>query len=556
MTTAPPRPWRVVARAWLPPLLIVLAAMFAWRWSGAGSGDAVLPGAAERTAAVLRSFASPDLSVQTLQWCGALAIETAAVALWGTAIGAFAGLGLALLASDRLAAASRIGLRPRATTRIRVEFVRTGLDALRAIPDFAWALLTLVFVGPGPVTGAIAIAISVTGLLGKIYSQLLDAAPPEATQTIDGTGASTLTRALWGHLVVNAGPLLSYTLLRLECSLRNASVIGIVGGGGLGAALFEELGFARYDRVATVLITLLLLTAGADRGAKALLARLRRREGTGTHSTRRRMFAGLAVALLGAAIVLGPAARAAVVELSRIDLEFLRQSAATITELDLGADRLTALASDTLVVVAIALLATLGAGLGAVGLGWLIPRHPDPLGRGGRRRPLHHALVAAADTVALVARAIPDVVWLLLLGIALRTGVLAAILAILVHSFGLLARLCAEAIDDAPAPARHTSAAAIVGFGWLVWPRISATMTTHIALSAETNLRAGLVAGIVGAGGLGDAFHSAVSFWRLGDAALAAVAMVLTTIAVDRAARRLTGASPRVRRAAVRTDDR
>ncbi|MCH9683467.1 MAG: hypothetical protein K0V04_18665, partial [Deltaproteobacteria bacterium] len=211
-------------------LVVVLGlAGLAWLASGATLARATAPGVLDRLFALVSAFAHPALDASTLQHGLRLAVETIAVATWGTALGAAAGLVAAVLASDRIA--HRPHQPRRWWRRARVELVRAGLDVLRAIPDFAWALVALVFVGAGPVTGIIAIAISVTGILGKTYSQLLDATPPARVETVEATGAPRLVVALWGHIPAASGAMLSYTLLRLECSMRNASVIGIVGGG-------------------------------------------------------------------------------------------------------------------------------------------------------------------------------------------------------------------------------------------------------------------------------------------------------------------------------------
>ncbi|MEM9459165.1 MAG: ABC transporter permease subunit [Myxococcota bacterium] len=525
-----------------PPLLgwsvFVVLGVLAWEASGAQLGAAAHRGALDRTVALLTAFARPDLSVEALRDGLWLSVQTVAVAAWGTALGAALGFGLGLGASDRIAYCDG---RPRAwSTRIRVELVRGVLDGLRAIPDFAWALVVLVFVGAGPVTGMLAIALSVTGLLGRIYSQVLDATPADRTRVVEATGASRGVVALWGYVPAAAGPMLSYTLLRFECSMRNASVIGLVGGGGLGAALFEELGFGRYDRVATLLLFLLALTALTDVAAKQIADRLR----TGARPTRRRLWGWLGVGLCASAVVLGPGGPQAVAELSRLDAAFLAATVDGLLALDLGPQSLRTLLVQAVVPLGIAYLATVLATGAAVGLLLLVPRTRPWAGASAGIQRAHHLLRRLLDAVALLARAIPDVVWLLLFGVALRVGPLAAIAAIATHSFGLLARLFAEAVDDV-SPARIAPVALgspRVTFAWGVWPQIAPTVWTHVSLQAESNLRAGLIVGIVGAGGLGDAFHDSITFWRLGEASMQALAMIGLTLVVDRLARRVTAA--------------
>ena len=532
MSSLPSRP----RLPWATWILIVVATALAWLGSGAGDNSIEAAGAWERARPLLTALSSPDLSTDALAQGFELTIQTIAVATWGTALGAAAGFVLALGASHRVAHVP--GRAPSRWRHARVELVRLLLDGLRAIPDFAWALVVLVFIGAGPVTGALAIAISVTGLLGKIYSQLLDSTPPQRTQTVELTGSSRVVVALWGYVPAAAGPMLSYTLLRLECSMRNASVIGIVGGGGLGAALFEELGFGRYDRVATLLLFLLGLTAISDIVSKQIA----KASPTRPRPQRFRLPLLAAFGLLVTALPLASATQSAWQELLRLDTAFLRATIDNASSLRLDQPTLTALFRDAAVPLSIAYLATGLAALAALLGLFLVPRHTTARGPLPRARQRGARLLV--DAVALLARAIPDVVWLLLFGVALHVGPLAALAAISVHSFGLLCRLFVEAVHTLP-PSRlepRRLGTTRANFLWGVAPEIAPTLRTHVSLQAESNLRAGLIVGIVGAGGLGDAFHSSVTYWRLGDATLQALAMIGLTIAVDRLARRWSDA--------------
>lgn len=539
MTDASTRP--------LPPILAwgawLLVLGLAWVASGASLGPTPAGGLA-RTLDLLAALVHPDLSAPALEQGARLCVETVAVAAWGTALGAVAGLGLALLASERI---TRADGRPRTwATRARTGVARGILDVLRAIPDFAWALVVLVILGPGPATGTLALALGVTGLLGRVYSQLLDEVEPGRTRAVELSGASRLVVALWGYVPAVSGSMLSYTLLRLECSMRNASVIGIVGGGGLGAALFEELGFGRFDRVATLLLMLLALTTVTERISKAFV----RSRARGGKLTRRHLAVAVGLGLLVCGWPLAAGLRSAVTELGRLDADFLVATLAGLASPTLAPDFLATLVGDAIVPLGIAVVATGVAAVAALGLLWVVPRHP----RGDR--PPRWVRVARAvadrgvDGLALLTRSIPDVVWLLLFGISLHLGPLAAIAAIATHSFGVLVRLFAEAVDDVPRAAREVGMVgkARVELAWGLWPRIAPVVWMHVFLQTESNLRASLIVGIVGAGGLGDAFDDSITFWRLGDASTQALMMIVLTIAVDRGAR-LLGAR-RARRAA------
>ena len=517
----------------------VIVAVVATAWLATGEQlDA--PVAGDRMARIwglVQALSRPDFAAETLVEGLRLSVQTLAVAAWGTAVGAVFAFVLAMAASRNVVC----GPIPRSIASVPssrwVEPTRVVLDMLRAIPDFAWALVVLVFVGPGPVTGAIAIAISVTGLLGKTYSQLLDAVPGSEVQAVETTGASRLLVGLWGYVPAAAGSMLSYTLLRFECSIRNASVIGIVGGGGLGAAIFEELGFGRYDRLATLLLFLLGLTALSDRVSKWVLA-TRRPQARGRRSL---PMLGVVVALVVAGAVLASDVLRGWGELTRLDGAFLWASVERVfTDARVLADPMQ-LVRDSLVPVGIAIVSTTVATTIGLAMLFVLPR----LKVGDAPvvvRMVQGGAAQAIDAVALLTRAVPDVVWLLLYAVALGLGPLAAIAAISTHSFGILARLFTEVVQDvgqATVDARLFGSTRSV-FAWGIWPEVAPKIWTHVGLQVESNIRAGLIVGIVGAGGLGDAFHTSVAFWRLGDAAVQALAMVGITVVVDRIARRLT----------------
>lgn len=485
---------------------------------------------------LLTGFGSPDLRPQTLGRVLTVAAQTLAVAILGTGLGA----ALGLLAAMVGATASVHGHRGPGRRGL-AELLRLGLDGLRAIPDFAWALALLVVLGPGPLTGAFAIALSVTGILGRAFGQLLESVSAARVHPVERLAGSPLAAVVYGRLPHIAPAAWSYGLARLECSIRNASVIGIVGGGGLGAELFEELGYGRMDRVATLLLALVALTASADIGSSIL----RRRLGAGGPRTQRSARLCAFLVFTASLAWLTPAAATLVEALSRMDARVASESAARLLQPDLSAQ-------------------TLGEvlrGIGPpLGLAWLSMTAATTLALAvlpwtstivrGRARG-----VAAADAMlaiagawvlrgaALLARAVPEVAWLLLFAAALGMGPTPALLALSLHASGVLVRLFTEAVDDrfVAAPRRDVGAGA--GIGWLVYaalPRLRATLATHAGLQAESNLRSAFTLGILGAGGLGNAFHSAISYWQLERASTLALGMLVVFVGLDRLGRRMS----------------
>ncbi len=508
--------------------ILTLALLFSFDF-GAPRWD----GALESVGSLLAGFGRPDLRAASLVRVLELAAQTVAVAVLGTGLGAALGLGLAMVG----ATACVQGHRGRGRSAV-AELLRFALDGLRAIPDFAWALALLVVLGPGALTGAFAIALSVTGILGRAFGQLLESVPPERVRGIERLARSPLAAVIYGRLPRIAPAAWSFGLARLECSIRNASVIGIVGGGGLGAELFEELGYGRMDRVATLLLALVALTASADVGSGMLRRRLLELR----PQRRRGALRWAAVAFAASVAWLVPAALMLVDTLRRLDLRVAATSVGRMLHPDLSSQTLTEVvrgAGPPLVLAYFSMCAALV--LALVLLPWTstaVRRRARGPGASDSRLSLVGAL--SLRGAALLGRAVPEVAWLLLFAAALRMGPLPALLALTAHASGVLVRLFTEAVDDRFADGDREGAAKGAAVGWLVYralPRLRGTLATHTALQAESNLRGAFTLGILGAGGLGNAFHGAISYWQLERASTLALGMLIVFVGLDRAGR-------------------
>lgn len=476
---------------------------------------------------LLRGFVAPNLSGSMLARVGELAVQTASVAVVGTALGGLLAVALATFVATTAVPGHRGVLR-----RAVASGIRLGFDGLRAIPDFAWALALLVVLGPGAWTGAIAIAVSVTGILGRAFTHLLESVQARDVRGVERAARAPIAALAYGRWPRVSAAAWSYALARLECSVRNASVIGVVGGGGLGAELFEELGYGRMDRVATLLLGLLVVTGLADVGSAGL---------------RKRWSRGGAWGLAAAAVVaslawLLPDAVALVETLSRLDPRVAARSMLRLSQPELSVAALREAARGVGVPLSLAWLSMLGAGTVA---GVLLPWTSTAVrrrARGPAARRGTGALALVVRGMALVARAVPEVAWLLLLAAAFGMGTLPALIALIVHATGVLVRLFTEAVDDRFVPALGRALAGGAAVGWLVYvalPRVRGSLSMHTALQAESNLRAAFTLGILGAGGLGESFHTAISFWELERASTLALAMFGLFVVVDRLARRL-----------------
>src|SRR5690606_5969717 len=133
-------------------------------------------------------------------------------------------------------------------------------DILRAVPDFVWAIILVAMIGLGPLTGALALALTITGILAKVYRELWDDVDTSRYAQVKSQGGGRVVTFLYGIRPLASRNVLSFTLMRAECAIRNAAVIGAVGGGGLGAEIWYQIRFGAWDKVSTLILFTLLLT--------------------------------------------------------------------------------------------------------------------------------------------------------------------------------------------------------------------------------------------------------------------------------------------------------
>jgi phosphonate transport system permease protein len=202
----------------------------------------------------IREFFPPDLSASFLRKVGAGTLETLAMSLLGTLLAAGVGVVLALPASRTHADDPA---RARAPTRI-------VLNALRAIPELVWAALLLISAGLGPFAGTLALALHTSGVLGRLFAEAIENAPPEPGFALRAQGVSATRVFLYATLPQVLPQVLSYTLYRWENNIRAAAVLGVVGAGGLGQLLAFHMGLFQMHKTATVLIAMIALVALVD----------------------------------------------------------------------------------------------------------------------------------------------------------------------------------------------------------------------------------------------------------------------------------------------------
>ena len=179
-------------------------------------------------------------------------IVTLQIAMWGTAISILLGIPFALLSSANIAPVWI------------VQPIRRLMDAARAINEIVFAMLFVVAVGLGPFAGVMAITVHNTGIIAKLFSEAVEAIDPRPVESIKATGASYIQQIMFG-VIPQVFPLWSsFALYRFETNVRAATVLGIVGAGGIGLVLWESIRNFQYPETSALMIIVIITVAIID----------------------------------------------------------------------------------------------------------------------------------------------------------------------------------------------------------------------------------------------------------------------------------------------------
>jgi phosphonate transport system permease protein len=216
------------------------------------------------TMGFLGDFLPPELNRDFLALLVYESWVTIAIATAGMFLALFVSIPLALAASNALSISSLTGPMHPVGLLVR-QFIRWLLILLRSIPELIWALIFVRVVGLGPAAGVMAIAVTYTGMLGKIYGEILESGDTKASRVLLENGSGRIQAFFYALLPQNAAELASYTVYRWECAIRSSAVLGFVGAGGLGQQMDASMKMFNGGEVATILIVLMILVALADR---------------------------------------------------------------------------------------------------------------------------------------------------------------------------------------------------------------------------------------------------------------------------------------------------
>ncbi|KAM3098767.1 phosphonate ABC transporter, permease protein PhnE [Phormidesmis sp. 146-35] len=249
-------------KPWLKGLLIIVGLVFVYGWAlrGLKLNLEMLNESIPYTIDFVSRLLPPDWAVTDVA-IKAL-IETIQMSLWGTTIGAVLSIPIALLSAHNL------------TPRWIRWLANLIQNAVRSVPSIVLGLFFVSATGLGAPAGTLALGIYTIGYLAKFYQEAIEAVDPRSIESLQVSGASWMQIAQYG-IFPQVLPLgLGYTLYMFEYNIRSASVLGVVGAGGIGFELVNYIRGFEYNKATTMMIVLLIVVTVIDMISSQLRQRL------------------------------------------------------------------------------------------------------------------------------------------------------------------------------------------------------------------------------------------------------------------------------------------
>lgn len=444
-------------------------------------------------------------------------VQTVGIACASLAIALIFGTPLALL----IARGRRLG-----------NVLSFAVTVVRAIPDLVLAIVFVVALGLGPGPAMFALGLHYTAVIAKMFSDVINSVRREPSETLRATGATAATAMLIG-LVPAAWPgLVGFGVYAFESIVRAAVIVGVVGAGGVGALLVQQLNLADYHGFLLSVLALALLIAAIETLGTYLRAHASPRS-IGTF-----LIAVVAAGIAAFAFTPDPPWRMFATapahlagyfaqSLPQVDETIARTAAAGVAEC-----------------LGVALAGTLIGTLAAVPLALLIAA---PIARGWIRgtgwRPYSIVAEGVGRVVLTAFRAVPPVAVGLIGVVFVGIGPVAGAFAIALHTAGVLGKLLAESFDVAdrlPAEALVANGATGTAATLIALvPASFAAMTAHVLYRFEWNVRASTILGMVGAGGLGQAIFNAQQLLFYRQLSTYVIVAIVLVLAIDALGARL-----------------
>lgn len=457
----------------------------------------------------LAGFLPPETSTDFAGYLWQATLETLAIATIGLLLAFVLAVPLSYLATS--------AARERATQN---PLARLVLTVLRGVPELVWALVFVRVFGLGPAAGVLALGLTYGGMLGKVYAEILESEDGAPARALLRSGSPRALALLYGLLPLASKELVSYTVYRWECAIRASVVMGFVGAGGLGQLMDQAMKMLNGGEACSILLVFMALVLLADALSSWLRSALEV-----TPVARAGVWGARSIGVC-IALVAGVACSWQLLDMDLLAL-FTADAASAMGDFvtgffppDTSRAWLWAVAVGIWETLAISVVGTLLAV--AAGMLLALPAWRAPW-----------------NVVLNVLRSVPELVWATITALAVGLGPFAGALALALHTAGVLGRLYAEALENAPKASaqalRRAGSSRAMAFLYGTLPGAAPQLLAYSLYRWEMNIRMAAILGFVGAGGLGQLLYFKLSLFHYAEASTVILAMLLLSIAVDQA---------------------
>lgn len=419
---------------------------------------------------------------------------------------------------------------------------RTFLNAMRAIDTAVWGLIVVVWIGQGSFAGMIALTIHSMAALAKLFSEEIEHIDPGPVEAVTASGANMLQVIRYAILPQIVPPFLAYTLLRWDINMRSATVVGFVGGGGIGFFVVETIRMGGYQQYGAALWTVAVVIILVDYLSARWRENILKDKPSEVGKPKRPVLTNLKRA---AYIILGLALFFYCALVTKVDLNLLFDPGPTFGRLisdfvsvDLSADVLDKVIEQMLITIFQALLATTLGALIALPFSFLAARNLT-----GQNKITRILLYYPVRTAFNVLRSIEALLYVAIFNFWVGIGPFPGMLALAVTTFALIGKLFSEAIENIdPGPIEAVSATGANIFQvirYAIMPQIFPPFMSYLIYQWDINVRMATIIGFAGGGGIGLIFQTYFNMLQYHKAGTVVLFIVVVVALMDFASAKL-----------------
>ncbi len=239
-------------KTWYAKILValVVAVLLAWSMSAVDMSNANNSNGFQVAASIIGGILHPDTELLFNLTTGGVAyllLETMCIAFLGTIVGAVLSVPLSFLAATNLV--------PKPIALV----VRGFIMAIRTIPAFIYGLMFIRVTGPGPFAGLLTMSMCSIGMISKMFIESIEDLDIKILESLDAAGCNMFQKIRYGILSQLFPDFMSTLIYRFDMNLRDATVLGLVGAGGIGAPLIFAMNSYKWNQVGAILTGLIIL---------------------------------------------------------------------------------------------------------------------------------------------------------------------------------------------------------------------------------------------------------------------------------------------------------